>query len=564
MNGDIKSGNIDVRNYSTADASEINLKGATLKAVKAVKGNDGNIWLTASNKVLVEDSAFETSNAEGAEAVKGGNVQILAGKKVSIGTSNVNAVGNVDITSQGSDVVVDKTNINTAKDVTVSAAKIASVQNASRINGKNISVNGADRAQVVTSTLNASNDIEVKSAGSMVWANNAKVYGKNNVNMEATNGTLFLENTEIASPEKTAAGNPGFSKNVTLTAHDNITSAHLEGTTVKAHNMKVESTAENIKLNKLDYQQFKSSGNYPVFKAAKNVEVVSEGDLAVGAWAFDAGKDLVFESTEGSVKLDVTPEIVNAQRIYVKAAKDVTTPFGKTDVKNIQTNIKAGNDINVKLRNVSDRNNGLVAEANNNVTITTDGTLSVSKLVAKNGDMTINADKVIAGLPYTTEQKLPGDASERSYIEVGGEFTSNVTNDNYEITASGELTDDGNYNKKHHIQYGADEKILLVNKRPVENNVTDPDLPDIDNGDDIDVIKPGETPVDPTPGPDEPDPTPGPDEPDPTPGPDQPNPDDCDGDPADGDVIEEEEVPGLANGQNLLRYTVQVVDQKKH
>ncbi|MCD7740487.1 MAG: filamentous hemagglutinin N-terminal domain-containing protein, partial [Candidatus Gastranaerophilales bacterium] len=45
LNGDLTSGHIDVRNYSTNEDSELNLNKATLKAVQAVKGNDGNIWL---------------------------------------------------------------------------------------------------------------------------------------------------------------------------------------------------------------------------------------------------------------------------------------------------------------------------------------------------------------------------------------------------------------------------------------------------------------------------------------------------------------------------------------
>jgi hypothetical protein len=180
-------------------------------------------------------------------------------------------------------------------------------------------------------------------------------------------------------------------------------------------------------------------------------------------------------------------------------------------------------------------------------------------------DMKIVANKVIAGLPYTKEQKLPGDDSERSYIEVGGKFTSEVANDNYVITQSGDRTDDGNYNRRHHIQYGSDEKILLVNKRPVDNGVTDPTLPGIDNGDDVDVINPGETPADP-----EPTPTPVP-TPTPEPEPENPNPGEGDGtgdqepcpDVPDEDIIEDEDKPGLLSANDLLKYSLNSNEQKK-
>ena len=118
-----------------------------------------------------------------------------------------------------------------------------------------------------------------------------------------------------------------------------------------------------------------------------------------------------------------------------------------------------------------------------------------------------------------------------------------------------------NYNRKHHIQYGSDEKILLVNKRPVDNGVTDPTLPGIDNGDDVDVINPGETPVDP-------DPTPTP-VPTPDPEPEQPDTPDVPGDAEEcpdtpnEDIIEEEDTPGLLSTNDLLKYSINANDQKK-
>ena len=349
LNGTITSGNIDVRNYSNNEASEINLKDATLKATKAVAGNDGNIWLTAVNKVVVEDSTFTTANAAGAENVAGGDLVILAGKKVSVGSSNIDVVGNVKMTSQGHDVVVDKTTITTPKDVILTAGNISSIQNGSEVNANNVTLNGTERAQIATSNVKANGDVNLKANN--VWFNKANVKAKN-INAKAETG-----------------------------------------------------------------------------------------------WA------LADAST------------MEADKITIDAATNVT---GDIDVKDSQTNIYAGKDIDVTLKNVGNRKNGLVAEAGQNVTITTPGTLSVSRLVAKQGDMTINADKVIAGLPYTSEAKIPGDNSERSYIYVKhGKFTSNTANDSFEVTASDTITADGKFKERHHIQYGdGAEKILLINDRP--------------------------------------------------------------------------------------------------
>ena len=349
VNGDITSGNIDIRNYSTHDGSEVNLKGATLKATKAINGNDGNIWLTAANKVVVEDSNFKTANAAGAENVAGGDLVILAGKKVSVGSSNVDVVGNVKMTSQGHDIVVDKTKITTPKDVILTAGNISSIQNGSEVNANNVTLKGTERAQIASSNVKANGDVNL--TANNVWFNHSNVKAKN-INAKAEKG-----------------------------------------------------------------------------------------------WA------LANAST------------MEAAKITIDAATNVT---GDIDVKDSQTNIYAGKDIDVTLKNVGNRNNGLVAEAGQNVKITTPGTLSVSRLVAKNGDMTINADKVIAGLPYTSEAKIPGDNSERSYIYVKhGKFTSNTANDSFEVTASDTITADGKFKERHHIQYGdGAEKILLINDRP--------------------------------------------------------------------------------------------------
>ncbi len=349
VNGEIVSGNIDMRNYSNNEASEINVKDATLKATKAVSGNDGNIWLTASNKVVVEDTTFTTLNADGAADRNGGNVVILAGNKASVGSSNIDAVGNVQITSQNGDAVVDATTIKTAKDFILTAAGKASVQKASDITANNVKIAGGTRAQVVTSNVKANGNVDL--TGDMAWFNGSNVKGK-----------------EI-----------------------------------------------NAKAGKTD--------------------VLAESST------------------------------LEADKITLDAAQNVT---GNVDVKDSQTNIYAGNDIDITLANVGNRDKGLVAEAGRNVTVTTDGTLSVSRLVAKQGDMTINADKVIAGRPYTTEEKIPGDPSERSYIYVKhGNFNSNTTNDNYTVTASDTITEDGLHQERHHIQYGdGNEKILLINDRP--------------------------------------------------------------------------------------------------
>ena len=347
INGDITSGNIDIRNYSTNAESQINLKDANLKAVKAVKGNDGNIWLTAANNVITQSTKLETVNGSSdADSRNGGNVQILAGQKATVGSTDINAVGNVDIKSNGYDVVVGSgSTITSAKDVNITAAGIASVQGASKINAKNVKINGGERAQVV------------------------------------------------------------------------------EASEVNADNFEI--TADNV-----------------WFKESK----------------IKAAKDIKATATKGFVQADDAS--LAAEKVTLDAKTNVA---GTMNLNNSKTTINAGNDVNVKLTGVGNRQNGLIAKAGNNMAIEAD-TLSVSSLISGK-DMTIKANKVISGYDKTTNSlRTDGDSADRAYIEVGGKFTSTP---NFEVTDSAGLNAEKTHQSRHHIQYGnGSEKILLVNDRP--------------------------------------------------------------------------------------------------
>ncbi|MBQ8887674.1 MAG: filamentous hemagglutinin N-terminal domain-containing protein [Candidatus Gastranaerophilales bacterium] len=368
INGDITSGNIDIRNYSTDEASQINLKDASLKAVKAVKGNDGNIWLTASNNVITQSSKLETVNGSADAASRnGGNVQILAGQKATVGSTDINAVGNVDIKSNGYDVVVGSgSTITSAKDVNITAAGIASVQGASKINAKNVKINGGERAQVVEASEVNADTFEITADN--VWFEGSNIKAAKDIKATATKGFIQADNTSLAAEK------------VALDAKTNV--------------------AGTINLN------------------------------------------------------------------------------------NSKTTINAGNDVNVKLSGVGNRQNGLIAKAGNNMAIEAD-TLSVSSLISGN-DMTIKANEVISGYDKTTNSlRTAGDSADRAYIEVGGKFTSTP---NFEVTDSAGLNAEKTYQSRHHIQYGnGSEKILLVNNRPYVAPEEPKPVQPVEPQDDLDV-----------------------------------------------------------------------------
>lgn len=239
----------------------------------------------------------------------------------------------------------------------------------------------------------------------------------------------------------------------------------------------------------------------------KNTKVTSSKDIVIAA------DDIWFD--KGSLKADGKIKATAANNIYAwdstgnketsfdaptieltATSGDVTsyypgsTKTGTYNFNNNKVNIKAGNDINIKVKGVSNPNNGLVAEAENNVTIKTPENLSISKLIANNGDMTISANKMIAGKNYVPDsEKITGEGvtdpvtDNRSYIYVrNGKFNSNnnnTENDKFYVTASSDQdpTDSTKY-YRHHIEYGnGDQKFVLINKR----NYIDPKKDDTNN-----------------------------------------------------------------------------------
>lgn len=384
INGTIESGNIDIRSASTHAESGIFVKNAVLKATKAVKGEDGNIFLTANNKVVVEDSTFTTDNQTvDANTVGTGKIAFLAGNKVSVNRSEFNTVGggtadagNVTFTTlyDGSETTVENSNITAAGDVKVKSNGIAAIQR-SDVSGKNVEITGTKRGQATGSIITAANTITIKNTdgtGIGSWVNDS---------------TLHADKIAMNAKE----------------------TARIENSKLYANNVDVTAETGNVSVN--DNSVINSKNGYGTFN--------------------------------------------------IKAGNNIKTNSAM-DIKNMQTNMEAGNDIDVKLTNADDREIGLSAKGNN-VTLASEGTLSISSAIAKD-TLFLDSQAVIAGKPYTSEGPVDEEGNPRSYMEAE---TFKSTAD-FEITNSFIPTEDGKFNQRHHIQYGAngEEKILLVTKYP--------------------------------------------------------------------------------------------------
>ena len=507
VNGEITSGNIDLRNHSTHSESDLNLNGAVLKAYKAEKGNDGNIWLTSNNKVTVANSKFTTaydSNgnqtniaarvSEKNSKDKLGNVVITAGNIADInGNSSIDAVGDVKITTANTGdnnyLVLDNSTIQAKGNVLMDSQSTARVQNNSSVKAKNITMKGKTGVYVPNdSSLTTKNygdgDIVILSADGRVWTDKATVTSGNDISIEATNDYVTLDNSAFKADG-----------NISIKSKKKVDSAKIASSTYNAgKDINVTSTGEDIVLAGLEpFQSYKNLN----LNAANNIQIYkNDADLTVSNVNLDAGNNIYLQTS--TVDIDTDNDTINvpptnydvtikntnfnkAKGIGIVSGKNVKTE-GSVDTKGIKTYILADQDIDVTLQNVANRDNGLVALTGKNLTVTTPGTLSVSALYSQNGDLTINADKVIAGKDYVNDSaKIPSDlAGNRSYISVqNGTFTSNTTNDAFYVTESDTPLNDGTDRyMRHHIQYGeGTEKLVLMNPRPYKYPPVPSDTP---------------------------------------------------------------------------------------
>ena len=433
LNGDIESGHIDVSNMSTDKDSIISITNkANLKATKATRGNDGNIWLTSTERILVD----KQSNVE---TVKGGNIILNANNKVSISEgSKINSTGSLTIKSNTYDIAIDNSTAHGDNGVVIDAKNNIGIQNGSHVgSGKSLHITAGNNAVVDKSKVGSGDGKEtIIKAGKVASVQNESGVYSYDVIIEGGERALISNST-------VSGGSSGYRGSITLNGKNKAT---IKDSYLGSYNTNVTGGEVNITNSELSNSE--------------NINIASTAnDITIDNSSLYAGD---------SVKENGIPK---GGELKINAKGNAK--LNNTDVKNSKTSIFAGKDINAKLKNVGIREHGLIAEAENNVTIETDGTLSVGRLVAKNGDMTLTANNIIAGEPKVTNDylKTPNDSADRAYIYVlNGKFTSNTKSDSYTVTESADPVDpntEGYFNKRHHIEYGnGNEKILLVNKRP--------------------------------------------------------------------------------------------------
>ena len=406
VNGEITAGNIDLRNYSTNAESQTNLYGAKLKAVKAEVGNDGNIWLTATNNVIVGGADITTEN--------GGNVYFQSGRKLTLADSKVNSSGDVDFYSSNYDVVVDNSTVNSQGNVKVDAGGIASVQNGSAIvtskSGKDIGnvviQSRKERAQVIKSTVNASGNVTVNSDEKNVYVQHSTINGSD-VTFKAQNGKAVITDNGYM--------NVG---NLNIDTKEDINESTLKNTSFVVSNDINLTSKENIKLAGID--KLRAVRGTINLKADKNIELVNDGSVEgkenlsfyLTKVNFDAGDDVILAADKGDVYLNGNyVKFEKADNVDIKAGKNLTLKnesFGESKVK-----LTAGETLEYVNEKAADkRNDDLGILGNSNV-----------KLSAKKGKFSYTNGNVNIEGNTNINKSLEGIKEEIEFDAQGGDLT---------------------------------------------------------------------------------------------------------------------------------------------
>ncbi len=434
VNGEITAGNIDLRNYSTNAESQTNLYGAKLKAVKAEVGNDGNIWLTATNNVIVGDADIKTEN--------GGNVYFQSGRKLTLADSKVNSSGDVDFYSSNYDVVVDNSKVNALGSVKVDAGAIAAVQNNSSIDTSNAPLNKGnvdivsrnDRAQVLGSTLKANGNITVDSNKNNAYVQHSNVVGRDVV-IKADNGKASI----------TDNGTINVKNSLTVDTKDEINESTFKNTSFMVTNDINLTSKDNIKLAGID--KLRAVRGTIKFKADKNIEIVNDGSSAgkedlsfyLTKTEFDAGENVKIAAEKGNVYMNGNyVKFKNADNVDIKAGKNLTLKnesFGESQVK-----LTAGETLDYVNEKAAkeDGHADLGILGNNNVTLSA----KKGKFSYKNGDVNIESTDQI-------NRSLNGVKEEIEFNAQGGDLT--VKNLDFSGDVSGTSAKQAVFNAKDNL-----------------------------------------------------------------------------------------------------------------
>ncbi len=455
-NGTIEAGNIELLNKSSNTESYINLNGANLKAVRAVKGSDGNIYLEADNKIVTGgNSTLKTEIAADVQDVtEGGDIKFLAGNKVSVDSTEVTSKGSAEFkTKTSGDVVLENAKIGAKKDINVEAKGVASVQKGSILNADNdiTILADAQRAQADNSEITAKKEVTLQSKTDNVYTNAAQIKG-NSIKIISDNKKIITADTQLTTQAPEDLEGTLASGNVVLNAGDKISFGHSSNID---SNGAVSITSKNSDVV-IDQADIEAKGDINII-AQKDLSVQNTSNIR------SSENSLSLMAQTGKAQV-LSSELESKNSMIVMAQNGDVNTDGATLISN-GIFMNAGNNITLNSSefndNVDGNSNIFSFMAGNNLNIT-DSDINAGKdvlMIATNGNAQLDSTKatskgkinVKSGAAATVQNKSSLTASNDVSILAGSGDIS-VNNSTLTATAEGSTikvsSENGNLNSE--------------------------------------------------------------------------------------------------------------------
>ncbi|MDD3236738.1 MAG: filamentous hemagglutinin N-terminal domain-containing protein [Candidatus Gastranaerophilales bacterium] len=444
LNGAIEGGGIDIRNASTGAASGIFAKGASLKATKAVRGEDGSIFLTANGKIVVEDSTFTTANKDSAAANAGvGKIALLSGTKTSVlssdfvtttGNSAYAGVGDVTFGTVNGDTVLQDSTVKAQGNVVVEASGTASIQkgnnNGTNLNGTNVTISGGEAAQVLDSTINAEKAIKIKNPSTPdgdygVWMRSATLKGQS-IDINAK-GNVIADKMTAISDTFTAysKNNIDISNNSKATIKNDVNITADKA--IKIADSNITSTKGNVGITsetalKTDNATIKAANTAQLMAKSTNggtTDII--GSAIDGSYVSVSGQNATVKNST----ITATDSAFIAGGKYSSTSNNILVDKNSTLAVNNST-IKSNNNTSLTGGSIAINNNSKVSGNNVNVTAVNDintSDITNSTLTANNN---VNIKSAAASIKMNTLDNL-----------IAGNRTTFTAAKNVELTKSG-------------------------------------------------------------------------------------------------------------------------------
>ncbi len=504
-----KNGQVSIRNNSDiTTAGSVTLDGKTnanISTSNVTAGKDIN--LIAGKSVTIGDLYEDGTTGKASNLNAQGNINLTSngsGQAITVRNSNLNGKNNT-INAKNGDIKIYSSNITAANNNDLDAAGSVTI---SRANGKN------------GSKLIAGNESDIN-AGSYIWVNKSEVTS-NNANRLTANGRNAGDVVELQGA--TVTSNNG---DVTITQilTMDINNQFHDSSAINAKgniNLNVNGTGENIKGESFEALTYGGRLNL----AAANDIILESQDWDIKKVNFNAGHDTLISST-GKVNLNDTVFnsgnknvisavgnllIQNAMNIQ-QGATTLTGGTVKTDVNgviNANSNklaVNANTDIDIAFTGVDNKNKGLEINAGvntangngdrlngKNVTLEAkDGSMALAKVKAdtltiKNAENTkilAATDNKANAATDNISADTPNSYANKAYIEINKLAGWNMDNKNLDIPESMPgfynqdqhfgLNADTGYHQNHFITFGDNENFTLTYKRAGGDCITPPE-----------------------------------------------------------------------------------------